>query len=254
MLSLTLKLSLLALPITNNVILNTINFDLDNPAKLEYRQSADRETYINGYYWSIGYYIRPYWSARLLRTLTKREQFQTGEMIDSSSPVFMGPGPTFTMVVGGFDENEALTGEFYYHPVSLEPGLGFYTNKTSLLLAFRYDGDDGQHFGWLKLSRPDTEYTTPFTLDAYDWNPIPNAPIGAGLPPEIPVMTEVVDDGAGNPVLRVSWPGAVATWIFETTPDLTPPATWTEYPAGGTSAEVPLDGSDIHRYFRLRRP
>jgi hypothetical protein len=38
---------------------------------------------------------------------------------------------------------------------------------------------------------------------------------------------------------------------FETTTDLTPPVEWTEYPSGGTYAEIPLDGTDAHRYFRL---
>jgi len=125
---------------------------------------------------------------------------------------------------------------------------------TDFLLGYRFVAEGDNHFGWLKFSRGNTIFTNIFDLTAYEWNPIPEAPIQAGLPPEIPLATEVVEDGSGQPVLRVSWNPALATWIFETTADLTPPVTWTEYPAGGTLAEVPLAGGDSRRYFRLRRP
>ena len=133
---------------------------------------------------------------------------------------------------------------FYYKARSL----------TEVLVGYRFQEEDGFHYGWVRFARSDTTFTNIFDLVAHDWHPIPDSAIRAGQPPEIPVATEVVDDGAGGSLLRVGWHPAVATWSFETTDSLIPPVTWTEYPAGGTSAEIPLDGAEAQRYFRLRRP
>jgi len=194
-----------------------------------------------------------------LRQGADRIHFFLSEVISSESRIFIDEGGGDRLSISAFDNSRLFPGaEWRYFDVgSNVPPDTLYAKirrLTEFYLGFRFPDDDGVHFGWLKFTRSDTTFTNAFDLTAYEWNPIPEAPIRAGLPPEISVATEVVEDGSGQPVLQASWNPALATWIFETTTDLMPPVTWTEYPAGGTLAEVPLDGGDTHRYFRLRRP
>ncbi|MBN9692862.1 MAG: hypothetical protein J0M24_21665 [Verrucomicrobia bacterium] len=131
----------------------------------------------------------------------------------------------------------------------------FFTNKTSFLIGFRADLEDGRHYGWLKFSRPDTLFPRPFTLDAWDWNPVPDQPIQAGLPPAIPLAGAVVKNESDQPVLRLSWPQAVSAWTLESSTNLAPPIQWEYYPTGGAGVDVPLPAEgEPQRYFRLRKP
>lgn len=123
------------------------------------------------------------------------------------------------------------------------------SDRLEVFLGLRFLVGDDTHFGWLHLTRPNLKPETIFEVAGSDWNPIANAPIRVGRPPEIPITTEPSPDGGS---LRLSWPGGVAHWVFESTPNLVPPVVWTEYPAGGTYADVALD--EARRYFRLRRP
>ena len=242
------------LPITNSAVLNSIVLDGDNPTRVEYLRSAGRDTLQQGYYWNIAYFLRPYGTVRLLRGGSGKAVFQSGEMIRSNSVVYRNAGLSFDLGITGFSQNETFTGEFFYNAISVPPDATVFTNQVRALVGFRYEGEDGTHFGWLKFSRADTVFTTPFELEEYDWNPIPGASIRAGLPPEIPVASEIITDGEGKPALRLSWHPAVATWILEMTPDLTPPVQWTEQVSSGTWVELPVEDGAPQRYYRLRRP
>jgi len=198
-------------------------------------------------------------SGHTLIASSNRIDFDSGQLIGLGSQDYRDDGGSDRLDISGLDQSRSIFGGPWRYIdawANIPPSSFQYKIRslTEFYLGFRVAADDGNHFGWLRFARSDTTFTNAFDLTAYEWNPIPGASIRAGLTPEIPLATEVVDDGSGQPVLRVSWNAALATWIFETTTDLTPPVTWTEYPAGGTSADVPLDGDDTHRYFRLRRP
>ncbi|MBX3731360.1 MAG: hypothetical protein KF791_02060 [Verrucomicrobiae bacterium] len=150
----------------------------------------------------------------------------------------------------GYDQEDV--GEWVYYDLREQlPEDSFawvLLDQTEVLLGFRFAAFDGVHFGWMRFSRPDTNFTTAFDLSAHDWNPIPGEPIGAGLPPRIPLVSEWTDDG-----LHLRWPVAVADWTLEFTDTLRPEGDWQPVPeAGGTGVILPP--SESQRFFRLRRP
>ena len=152
-----------------------------------------------------------------------------------------------------FDEELVFPTWFYFDRAHFLPDP-FFTNKTSVLIGFQAQLEDSKHYGWLQFDRSSTAFTNFFQLTKWDWNPIPEATIRAGFPPDIPLNTELVSDGAET-VLRLSWPGAVANWILETTTNLTAPIEWETYPTGGPSVDIPVgEVTDPVRYFRLRQP
>ena len=131
----------------------------------------------------------------------------------------------------------------------------FFTNKLEFIIGFRSDLEDGRHYGWIRFTREDTLFPRPFKLEAWDWNPVPDLPIRAGLPPEIPLSSELTRNEADEPVLRLSWPQAVLLWTLESTTNLVAPVRWETVPTGANWAEVPLTGEgEPERYFRLRKP
>ncbi|MBN9693689.1 MAG: hypothetical protein J0M24_25880, partial [Verrucomicrobia bacterium] len=144
---------------------------------------------------------------------------------------------------------------WFYRDLAFALPHRFFTNRTSMLIGFRSDLEDGRHYGWLKFSRPDTLFARPFTLDAWDWNPVPDLPIPAGLPPQIPLAGVVAKNESDQPVLRLSWPQAVSAWTLESSTNLAPPIQWEYYPTGGAGVDVPLPAEgEPQRYFRLRKP
>jgi len=233
-------------------------FSGDSPSLVFYVFATDLSSPPDEYY-RVFFTLISTNSGHTLQGKTDRINFVREEPIGPQCMDYRNDRGGDRLDIMGYDESRSMFGGpwRYFDKWAAVPRSMFQYKIRSLTefhLGFRIAAEDGNHFGWLQFTRSDTAFTNAFDLTAYDWNPIPEAPIRAGLPPEIPLVTEVVDDGSGQPVLRVSWNPALATWIFETTADLMPPVTWTEYPAGGTSAEVPLDGGETHRYFRLRRP
>ncbi|MBN8246588.1 MAG: hypothetical protein J0L84_04010 [Verrucomicrobia bacterium] len=123
-----------------------------------------------------------------------------------------------------------------------------YRGKGELFIGFRAHLEDGVHHGWIYFSRPDTHFTTLFRPVAYDWNPIPDAPIRAGLPPEIPLHPEVTPEG-----LRLHWHPSLASWILEFREALGGDAPW--QPVEGVIGVEALIGLPAQAgYYRLRRP
>ena len=137
-------------------------------------------------------------------------------------------------------------GVWYFFPGG---GLSYTGEKLEIFVGVLVSWNDEAHSGWIRLTRPDLDPENLFSVSGFDWNPIPGAPIRAGLPPEIPVATEVLPEDGG---IRLSWAAGVSHWILESTRSLSAPVVWEPYPAGGTYADVPPEDAD--RFFRLRRP
>ena len=247
------------LPIRGNSVIGTVESGNGSLIQLVYLCAAidgsDRDTE----YFTVVCSLRPTNSAYLLRANSDRVAFIPEESVGGDRETFFTDGNASIVEFSMFDQARLwLDFEVRYFDVfKSAPHSSFYyqaRGSTNVFVGYRFSEEDGVHYGWVQFARSGTGFTNIFDLVAHDWNPIPGAAIRAGAPPEIPLVTEVVDDGAGGLMLRTSWDPGVASWIFETTDSLEPPATWTAYPAGGTSAEIPLGGADSQRYFRLRRP
>lgn len=247
------------LPIRGSSEIGVVSSGNDSLVNLVYLCSAidtgDSETE----YYSVFCSLWPTNSAFLLRSDDDRIAFTQRESVGPGRMIFVDDGGASVVPLTMFVQLRLRLDVLvrYFDVFAESPTRSFYYQAralTNLFVGYRFSEEDGTHYGWVQFARSGTGFTNIFDLVAHDWNPIPGAAIRAGAPPEIPLITEVADDGAGGSVLRTSWDPGVASWIFETTDSLEPPVTWTAYPAGGTSAEIPLDGSDSQRYFRLRRP
>ncbi len=195
---------------------------------------------------------------RLLQPVNGRFDFQADELVGGNSPEFnnntgAGGGSENWMSLLSYDERQEFPGafwKFFDTTGRLEnPALTFYTNKTELLIGFRFLADTGTHYGWFHFTRPAARFTNAFTLAGSDWNPIPGEPIGAGEPPVIPVVPAVTPEGQ----LRLAWPAAVAGWVLESSETLGPDAVWQPVPDVFTN-EVLLALPETSRFYRLRQP
>ncbi|MBL9175274.1 MAG: hypothetical protein JNL10_17170 [Verrucomicrobiales bacterium] len=197
--------------------------------------------------WGIYLNMHPQGTAHFLATPKSIPFLEVDSALDAGTPRYVNFANTGSIALSGYlarRDRQTLIWTFYDDGDEFDA-----SDRLEVFLGLRLLVDDDAHYGWLHMTRPNLKPETIFEVAGSDWNPIANAPIRVGRPPEIPITTEPSPDGTS---LRLSWPGGVANWIFESAPSLVPPVVWTEYPAGGTYADVPLD--EAERYFRLRRP
>ena len=238
-------------PVTQSAKLNSIDLDLDTDVEFVYRVIAGRAA---GDSLDVSYFIEPIGKSRLLKYTSSVVLFEAGQDIGLTSVEFKQLNSDPNMYFNNFRQEEVFPTWFFNDLTFDIPNL-FFRIKTHMLIGFRADLEDGRHYGWLKFSRPDTLFPRPFTLDAWDWNPVPDLPIPAGLPPAIPLAGDVVKNESDQPVLRLSWPQAVSAWTLESATNLAPPIQWEYYPTGGAGVDVPLTAEgEPQRYFRLRKP
>jgi hypothetical protein len=125
----------------------------------------------------------------------------------------------------------------------------FAGNKlTNIYVGFVLTQSDGRHFGWLHMSRPDLKVKTPFAVVDYAYNPVPEAPIQAGIPAPPPVISTQLTPGG----IQLAWPASISGWTLQTTTDLKGNAIWQDYSTGTTNLLVPM--TETWRYFRLVKP
>ncbi|MBN9691635.1 MAG: hypothetical protein J0M24_15460 [Verrucomicrobia bacterium] len=227
--------------------LSSIDLDGDQKPDLVYRLNVS-EFRANSDTYTVATRVVVSNGVSILRLNSSGPDFSSGQTVGP-----LGTTPGFDPYLCSFLEEFVFPTWFYFDRAHFLPDP-FFTNKTSVLIGFQAQLEDSKHYGWLQFDRSSTAFTNFFQLTKWDWNPIPDATIRAGFPPEIPLNTELVSDGAET-VLRLSWPGAVANWILESTTSLTAPIEWEFYPTGGASVDVPVgEASDPVRYFRLRQP
>ena len=244
------------LPIRQGSIVASVNAGSSLQLRFKYICALSDLSDAEYEYFGVEFVLVPTNTAVPLRASSDRIAFQSLESIGPDREPFVGDGGISNLGLTAFDQSRFWldVNVKYYDVYASAPADSFYYRArglTNVFVGYRFSGNK---YGWVQFARSDTGFTNIFELVAHDWNPIPGAAIRAGAPPEIPLVTEVVDDGSGGSVLRTSWDPGVASWTFETTDNLEPPVTLTADPAGGTSAEIPLGGSASQRYFRLRRP
>ena len=129
-------------------------------------------------------------------------------------------------------------------------GVDFPTLINALVGVRFFGGDNFYHHAWIRLTRPDNLSGTPFMVDSYDHNPLPDEPIGAGLPPPVPPIAFTVStDG----FLLLTWAEkAVPYYKLQSRPDLFDPDGWQDVPTREEHTfTAPLDGDQT--YYRLTR-
>lgn len=118
---------------------------------------------------------------------------------------------------------------------------------TDFTVGFRFSATDGSHYGWIHFHREIIDFRSFFQVAAHDWNPIPNAPISAGQPPDGLLKAELSPRG-----LRLSWPAALANSTVEVSAALGTNASWQAIgPASGTELLLPAPAAS--RFYRLQR-
>jgi len=189
-------------------------------------------------------------SGRPLRATPSRINFLADQQIGTDNQEYRDEFGDNSLGFVLFDQK--FVGRWEYLDVGAQaPASTLYKQlrtRTEFLLGYRFTADDGTHYRWMRFTRPDTHFTTAFDLTSYDWNPLPGEPIGAGLPPVIPLFPEITEEG-----LRLNWPAAIASWLLEYTDELGPQAHWQPIPeASGT--EILLPPPEVTRFYRIRRP
>jgi len=186
-------------------------------------------------------------NARVLRAGNTRIEFQFGEIIGKNQPTY------FSSDMGLFDL--WLLEYCWGLEFPVQVSLGEFTTKSLALIGAKYTNPDTGDvtLGWFKFNRPSTAPGTAFTLESWAYNPIPNQPIRAGFPPDLPTPQFAVS-GENAENLEVSWPAKASMLRLETTDSLTPPVQWKPVDTGGaTTVTLPAGGTQ-GAFFRLVAP
>jgi len=233
-----------AQPLMQGTSLFTI--DLDGDGRIDFDYAA--EVFSAGDIWYVATIAIPTSGGTALRASKAKLHFVQDAVVSSDSPVHSSPaGPGIARLVAyiAFPNPEDISFWLYQEQNPVDSPR----DALVVFVGVKFPVEGAWHYGWLKFTRPNGRLETLFDFDNSDWNPIPDAPIRAGQPPEIPIMSERLPPDGG---FRLSWPPGAASWVLESAPSLAPPVLWEPYPLQGTYADVPLD--DDGRFFRLRRP
>lgn len=148
----------------------------------------------------------------------------------------------------------------------ITPGRDLFPGKTNILIGFarQHPFVAGTQYGWVRMQRETADTKSAFHPDgtakqltfmptAFAVNPIPDQPIGAGEPPDLPqLLSEVLPPEEGLPTrVRVSWDSGWANMRLESALELGSPMQWSPvFEVTGTEAvfELPEDGQ---LYLRL---
>jgi hypothetical protein len=143
----------------------------------------------------VGISIQNIGSSVLLTSLDLRISLQQGEIISSLNQKYSTETGNNRIVIGAYVQLWIPDGPWTYQELFKDDPGNFWRTERSLLIGCRISADDGLHHGWIRLTRPDTLFTTPFDVESFDWNPLPGEPIKAGQPPEIPLVPEIIEEG-----------------------------------------------------------
>jgi hypothetical protein len=150
--------------------------------------------------------------------------------------------------------------------VFVSPTSDGYPAKTIVHIGFERQHPvlAGKQYGWVRLERETADTKNAFRPDgtakqitfmptAFAVNPIPDQPLRAGEPPDLPeLVTEVLPPEEGLPTrVRVKWAAGWSSMRLESAVELGNPVQWSPvFEVTGTEAvfELPEDGQ---LYLRL---
>lgn len=230
--------------ITENQVLASADFDRDGifDWRADIHVSHDGVGTLDESY-SVVQAFRVGQTSRPLRATAAKIDFSPGELITQASPLYT-PVTLFLIAYGWLpwdpfsDSPVDYAGEFRY--------------QISAIIGAKYtDPETGEvTLGWFRFSRPSLEPGTAFTLESWAYHPIPNEPIRAGEPPDLPEPAFAWGDEG----VTVSWPEKAWMLRLEMAPSLTPPVSWQPVDTGGLTSVTlpPTEGAE--QYFRLVAP
>ncbi len=242
----------LTLPITKPMVIATVDTGAEEGLLFKHEVVPhDFSGQIYRYY-RVGFRLVSGDFSKPLRATASRVDYLPAETVGPVSQEYVVPGSVNWLFWGDFDEALDIEGaEWRYIDTGASAPASFgksLRTKTEFFIGFRFTGDEGQHYGWMRFTRPDTNFLTFFELTAWNSNPLPDEPIGAGLPPAIPLTPTLTPEE-----LRLAWPVQVWNWILETSESLGPDAVWEPVP-DAVGPEVLLTFPETTRFFRVRRP
>ena len=239
-----------AQPITDVGVDAIFDFDADGTTDATYEHISVNTTQGNEPYYTVGFFLRNTSHLRFIRASTQRIDLRSTDIVSSVNSAYVNPGEDNSVGLLAYDAESMFFQWTFYNTAQGNPHA-FFLGKTEVLVGFRLTSLEvgTKHHGWIRFTRPDSHFTTPFAVAGYDWNPLPNEPIGAGQPPVIPVQSAFTSEGQ----LRLQWPAEVANWVLESSPTLGPDAVWEPLP-DVVGTEHLLAPPETDRFYRLRRP
>ncbi len=190
--------------------------------------------------------------------------FAHGGLIGRDSLVFtnFGGGVSWGVTIQLYNWEVRFPGnQIFVYPMG-----DYFPGKTNILIGFarQHPVVAGTQYGWVRLQRETADTKQAFREDgsqkqvtfmptAFAVNPIPNEPIRAGEPPDLPqLISEVLPPEDGLPTrVRVSWASGWSSMRLESAVELGNPVQWSPvFEVTGTEAvfELPEDGQ---LYLRL---
>ena len=235
-----------AQPLMISTNFNNIDFNADGVIEARYEAGVSVSGQGSSRQLRVVTLVVAEFGAIALRKSSEEIYFNEGAPVSSNSPANGSPplSTSARLVIYASNQNRFFEWLYVEGPPVDGPG-----DRLTVFVGLRFPVEDGMCHGWLKFVRPNAQLPTLFSLDSYDWNPIPNAPIRAGLPPEIPIQPEWLPDGQ---TLRFTRPVSLTSWVLESTPNLTSPVIWEVVESGGAYADV--SATEQGKFFRLRRP
>lgn len=240
-----------AQPVTDSGIETAFDFDGDGTTDATYERHGVNIRPGGEPYYRVSFSAKNTAQLRFVRGSAQRIDLTPRQTVSVSNPVHVNVGEGNSVGLLAYDAEWMLQSFWRFYPPNAFVQDLFFTNKTEVLVGFRLTSLEAgtKHHGWIRFTRPDSHFTTPFAVAGYDWNPLPNEPIGAGQPPVIPVQSAFTDEGQ----LRLQWPAEVANWVLESSPTLGPDAVWEPVP-DVVGTEHLIEAPEADRFYRLRRP
>jgi hypothetical protein len=187
----------------------------------------------------------------------------SGQEIGSGTPTYTNSsGYTWIILLQTYTWEVRFPGNHLF----ITPGRDLFPGKTNVLIGFarQHPFVAGTQYGWVRMQRETADTRNAFRPDgtakqitfmptAFAVNPIPDQPIRAGEPPDLPqLVSEVLPPEEGLPTrVRVSWAAGWANMRLESALELGNPVQWSPVlEVTGTEAvfELPEDGQ---LYLRL---
>ena len=202
-------------------------------------------------------------SGHILVPSTNRFEFSPGQLIGPGTLVYpAASGYSWIITAQSYNWEVRFPG----NSIFVHPGRDSFPGRTNVLIGFsrQHPMFAGTQYGWVRLERETADTKNAFREDGsakqitfmptgFAVNPIPDQPIRAGEPPDLPqLVSEVLPPEEGLPTrVRVSWASGWSNMRLESAVELGNPVQWSPVlEVTGTEAvfELPDDGQ---LYLRL---
>lgn len=197
--------SLLAQPYSGPDPSAPIDLDGDGSPEFNY-EFQQEESGGDPTVWTTGFGLRVWGVSRFLRHSDARIQFQEGEEISDRLVVYSrtlnvpGRPPRVFYDLGLSGYSSVFIGEWVN---TITPK--HFDGLREIILGARFSGDDGLHFGWVRLSRVEADMRTPFKVTEFIAHPVPGVGLSAGRRPDLPLPYAQFSAGTLNLTWDPRW-------------------------------------------------